>query len=110
MTTKEKLNEKDPFDVVRFNEIQTEIKKFNLNKDQQRRLDKLTTVFNYRRDVAYEHHNTVERYEKRGVEERLSQFKSIDFFLNAMQVLLHDVKTSKPEPVKKYNSRRSSWS
>lgn len=112
-----KAVEKDKFGSERFTVIFDQLGKFKLSKDSQRRLDRINTVFSYRRDVAYALHHLEENNEYGGwrrreeAKERLNSFKPVQFFLDALQTLLDEVRkeeAAKPPPkVRQYNTRRS---
>lgn len=102
----------DKFGIERFAELNVEFAKFKLNKDFQRRYDRIVTLFTYRRDLAYELHHAEtnsasewgQRYKYEKIKARLDTFKPVVFFLDAMQTLLTEVRAdeaAKPAPVRR---------
>ena len=94
-------NEKDKFGTERFAELKAQFKGIKLNKHFQNRLNAITAVFTYRCGVAYELHHIEHSDGDTGwgfrnkvgpARERLDSFKSVQFFLDAMQMLLVEVK------------------
>lgn len=100
--------EQDKFGIERFAAIRVQFNNFTLDKHSQNRLTRIETVFTYRRDVAYELHHLEERsneWERRRtcheMKTRLDALKPIQFFLDALQTLLDEVrKEAKPKVVR----------
>ena len=120
VVTKVVVEEKDKFGTDRFAVLKAEFTKRKLSKEFQRRLERIVTVYSYRRDVAHELHHLqqakdyawTDRHKVSEVTRRLEVFKPVQFFLDAMQTLLDEVRKEealKPPPrVRQYNTR-SSW-
>lgn len=117
MATSNQIQETDKFGTVRFAAIKAEVDKYELSKDDKRRLEKVVSVFSYRTGVAHELEN-VSHYDyrlRRTTEDRLSRFKPIQFFLDAIQTLLDDVKKGSiaaealKEAKRKQRRQYSSW-
>ncbi len=90
-----KVVETDPFGTERFAQLKREIDAFKLGKDELRRLEKIESVFTYRRDIAHQLHHAVDQYPSwnaTNLSQRLSTFKPVQYFLDAMQTLLDDIR------------------
>ncbi len=114
VVSKAAINEQDKFGTERFAAIKAQLANFKLNKDFQRRFDRIVTVFSFRRDIAHELHHAEANNEGgwhyrnkiEQIKERLNAFKSVQFFLDALQTLLDEVRkeeATKPPPrVRRY--------
>ena len=107
-TSKIKVAETDPFGTDRYMALKREILSFKLGNIEQRRLEKINMVFLHRTDLAHRLHHAKDNYpswEATNLKARIDTFKSIQFFLDAMQTLLNDIrredailKAAKPKP------------
>ncbi len=75
-----------------FRVIQAQIVKLTTDKRELQRLQQLAAVFEYRTNIAVKIARTESRWDRHADEERLKLFKAPEFFIDAAQNILNEVR------------------